>query len=134
MASTLAGLGLLLALVPALFLSLWNCYYQTTVFRLDPSGEVTVAGRSCSSFVGENGAVALVLLFLPPLLAAVSLGASFRGTLRAKLLMWAAAVAALTFAFLTIFSIGILYGASGLALLAAAGFNRVRQPRSQPAA
>ncbi|HEX9124626.1 MAG TPA: hypothetical protein VF984_14920 [Actinomycetota bacterium] len=106
-----------LAVAAAVWLAVWPCFYVGETGTVPGGG--SSARRACATLIGVNGVWVVWLLLIPIAFTGLGLAAALVGRRR---LLWLIGGLAVGFCVLAVFSIGIFYLPSAIALLLAAGF------------
>ena len=113
------------------WLAFGPAYQGVSVTPTVPGGVGSNATRHTATLVEQNGLWVIWLLMLPVLITGLVLlviPLTDAGQLRRKVLLWTAALTFLAFCAVGIFSIGLFYLPSGLALMCAAITGSVGRP------
>ena len=120
-----------LAWCGGLWLAFGPVYQGVSVTPTTPGGAETEATRYTATLVEVNGLWVIWLLTVPVLLSGLAVLAvrlTDAGQLRRKVLLWVCTLPLLAFCAAAIFSIGLIYLPSALALLCAAVSGSVERP------
>ena len=120
-----------LAWCVGLWLAFGPVYQGVSVTPTVPGGVGSNATRHTATLVEQNGLWVIWLLMLPVLITGLVLlviPLTDAGQLRRKVLLWTSALTLLAFCAVGIYSIGLLYLPSGLALVCAAITGSVGRP------
>ncbi|MFB3739259.1 MAG: hypothetical protein ACE14W_09900 [Candidatus Velamenicoccus archaeovorus] len=112
--------ALALAVAAGAWLAAWPCFYVGQ--RPTPAGSPASTTRLCGgSLIGENGLWVVWLLLIPVALAGVAWLGAVSGR---RVPLWGAGIVSLGFCVLAVFSIGVFYLPTAVALLVTAAIAR----------
>jgi hypothetical protein len=113
-----AAVGVGLAVAATLWLVLWPCFYVgVTATPVEPGGTAPTGERVCASLIAVNGWWVLGLLSVPVGLTVFGFLAALGGI---RWLVWGLSAVLLGFCVIGVFSVGVYYVPSLVALVVAA--------------